>query len=49
MGIGPVFYGMTEPLMHLATPRPALDTEAASTAVRAKQALSTTYLHWGLP
>lgn len=48
MGIGLVFYGMTEPLMHFATPRPALDAEVASTAVRAEQALSTTYLHWGL-
>jgi len=48
MGIGLVFYGMTEPLMHFATPRPALEAEQASAAVRAQQALSTTYLHWGL-
>ena len=48
MGIGLVFYGMTEPLSHFANPRPALEAAAPSVGVRSEQALSLTYLHWGL-
>lgn len=45
MGIGLVFWGVAEPLNHFASPRPSFEgnqTEAAS------QALTTTYLHWGV-
>ncbi len=45
MGIGLVFWGVAEPLNHFASPRPGFegnDTEAAM------QALTTTYLHWGI-
>ncbi|MBD8584820.1 BCCT family transporter [Frigoribacterium sp. CFBP 8766] len=45
MGIGLVFYGVAEPLSHYASPRPGVtgnDNELAG------QALSQTYLHWGV-
>ena len=45
MGIGLVFYGVAEPLSHYASPRPGVtgtDDELAG------QALSQTYLHWGV-
>ena len=48
MGIGLVFYGMTEPLSHFANPRPALEAAAPSVGVRSEQALSLTYLHLSL-
>lgn len=45
MGIGLVFYGVSEPLSHFATPRPG----ASGTAEQlAQAALSQTYLHWGV-
>ena len=45
MGIGLVFWGVAEPLNHFASPRPSFEgteTEAAA------QAITTTYLHWGV-
>ncbi|MFC0248041.1 BCCT family transporter [Citricoccus parietis] len=48
MGIGLVFYGMTEPLIHFATPRPGLEATDPSTGAMAEDALALTYLHWGL-
>ena len=45
MGIGLVFYGVSEPLSHFANPRPGVtgtETELA------QQAISQTYLHWGV-
>ncbi|MDO5634185.1 MAG: BCCT family transporter [Micrococcus sp.] len=48
MGIGLVFYGMTEPLMHFNTPRPSIAEGEPSVAVAAEDALSTTFMHWGL-
>ncbi|MFP7834777.1 BCCT family transporter [Marisediminicola sp. LYQ134] len=45
MGIGLVFYGVSEPLTHYASPRPGVtgsDTELAQAA------MSQTFLHWGL-
>ncbi|MGO3885159.1 MAG: BCCT family transporter [Mycetocola sp.] len=45
MGIGLVFYGASEPLSHFVSPRPGVtgtETELA------QQALSQTYLHWGV-
>ncbi|WGD37254.1 BCCT family transporter [Lysinibacter sp. HNR] len=45
MGIGLVFYGVSEPLSHLANPRPG----ATGTEVElAQQAMSQTFLHWGV-
>ncbi|RII41282.1 BCCT family transporter [Galactobacter valiniphilus] len=47
MGIGLVFYGVTEPLTHYATPRPSLNTEGMSQGAIAQEAMATTFLHWG--
>lgn len=46
MGIGLVFWGVAEPLNHLAAPPPG--TNPASPAQAASGAMSTTFLHWGL-
>lgn len=45
MGIGLVFYGVSEPLSHFASPRPGV---TGSPADLAQQALTQTFLHWGL-
>lgn len=45
MGIGLVFYGVGEPLSHFASPRPGV---SGTPAQLAQQALSQTYLHWGV-
>ncbi|WP_353988627.1 BCCT family transporter [Ruicaihuangia caeni] len=45
MGIGLVFYGVSEPLSHFATPRPGV---TGTTEQLAQQALTQTYLHWGV-
>ncbi|WP_309073309.1 BCCT family transporter [Paenarthrobacter sp.] len=45
MGIGLVFFGVAEPLNHFASPRPG--TEGSPLAI-AQQAMTQTYLHWGL-
>ena len=45
MGIGLVFYGVSEPLSHFASPRPGV---TGTPAQLAQQALSQTYLHWGV-
>ena len=45
MGIGLVFWGVAEPLTHFASPPPGT---GASEAERARQAMDTTFLHWGL-
>ncbi|MFZ4841347.1 BCCT family transporter [Mycetocola saprophilus] len=45
MGIGLVFYGVSEPLSHFANPRPGV---SGTDAQIAQQALSQTYLHWGV-
>lgn len=45
MGIGLVFYGVSEPLDHFVDPRPGV---TGSPAQLAQQALTQTYLHWGL-
>ncbi|WP_200944692.1 BCCT family transporter [Leifsonia sp. Root4] len=45
MGIGLVFYGVSEPLSHYADPRPGV---AGTPAQLAQQALTQTYLHWGI-
>lgn len=45
MGIGLVFWGVAEPLNHYAAPPPGTrDTPDA----RAREAMDTTFLHWGL-
>ncbi|MDO5722592.1 MAG: BCCT family transporter [Actinomycetaceae bacterium] len=45
MGIGLVFYGAGEPLSHFASPRPGVgDAPAAEIA---RQAMASTFLHWG--
>lgn len=44
MGIGLVFYGVSEPLSHFASPRPGV---TGSEALVAQSALSQTFLHWG--
>lgn len=45
MGIGLVFYGVSEPLSHFANPKPGV---TGTDAQLAQQALSQTYLHWGV-
>ena len=45
MGIGLVFFGVAEPLNHFASPRPGVE---GSPLVLAQQAMTQTYLHWGL-
>ncbi|BDZ50274.1 choline transporter [Frondihabitans sucicola] len=45
MGIGLVFYGVSEPLSHFASPRPGV---TGTPAHLAQQALTQTFLHWGL-
>lgn len=45
MGIGLVFYGVSEPLSHFAQPRPGT---TGSPGEIAQQALTQTFLHWGL-
>ncbi|WP_226963661.1 BCCT family transporter [Nostocoides sp. F2B08] len=45
MGIGLVFWGVAEPLNHFASPPPGTPDNAAA---RAREAMDTTFLHWGL-
>ncbi len=45
MGIGLVFYGVAEPLTHFVEPRPGV---SGTPEQLAQQALSQTYLHWGI-
>ncbi|MBM7051116.1 MULTISPECIES: BCCT family transporter [unclassified Rothia (in: high G+C Gram-positive bacteria)] len=45
MGIGLVFYGASEPLMHYVSPRPGVGGNEAQVA---QAAMSQSFLHWGL-
>ncbi|MFQ4149133.1 BCCT family transporter [Arthrobacter sp. LAPM80] len=45
MGIGLVFYGVSEPLTHFATPKPGVTGTPGDLA---QQAFSQTFLHWGV-
>ncbi|MGW9628297.1 BCCT family transporter [Microbacterium sp. NPDC055521] len=45
MGIGLVFYGVSEPLSHFTNPRPGVEGTPAQLA---QAALGQTYLHWGV-
>ncbi|KTS08490.1 BCCT family transporter [Microbacterium testaceum] len=45
MGIGLVFYGVSEPLSHFVSPRPGV---TGTPAELAQQAMSQTFLHWGV-
>lgn len=45
MGIGLVFYGVSEPLSHFASPRPGV---TGTESELAQQAMVQTFLHWGL-
>nr|WP_308807330.1 BCCT family transporter [Pseudoclavibacter sp. JAI123] len=45
MGIGLVFYGVSEPLSHFIDPKPGV---TGTDSQLAQQALSQTYLHWGV-
>lgn len=45
MGIGLVFYGVSEPLTHFASPKPGTTGGPAEIA---QHALSQTFLHWGV-
>ena len=45
MGIGLVFYGVSEPLSHFTSPRPGV---IGTPEQLAQSALSQTYLHWGV-
>lgn len=47
MGIGLVFYGVSEPLSHFANPRPGTAGNGTPPEL-AQQAMSQTYLHWGV-
>ena len=45
MGIGLVFYGVSEPLSHFANPRPGV---TGTETQLAQSAMSQTFLHWGV-
>ncbi|MEV7756537.1 BCCT family transporter [Microbacterium sp. NPDC089180] len=45
MGIGLVFYGVSEPLSHFVSPRPGV---TGTPGELAQQAMSQTFLHWGV-
>lgn len=45
MGIGLVFWGVAEPLSHYASPKPGV---TGTPEELAQQAMTQTYLHWGL-
>lgn len=45
MGIGLVFYGVSEPLSHFASPKPGVTGNPAELA---QQAQAQTFLHWGV-
>ncbi|GAA4366718.1 BCCT family transporter [Paeniglutamicibacter cryotolerans] len=45
MGIGLVFYGVSEPLSHFASPKPGVTGTPSDLA---QAALSQTFLHWGV-
>jgi choline/glycine/proline betaine transport protein len=45
MGIGLVFYGVSEPLSHFVEPRPGVEGTPNQLA---QQAMSQTFLHWGV-
>jgi choline/glycine/proline betaine transport protein len=45
MGIGLVFYGVSEPLSHFTSPRPGVEGTPTQLA---QQAMSQTFLHWGV-
>ncbi|WES63481.1 BCCT family transporter [Microbacter sp. GSS18] len=45
MGIGLVFYGVSEPLSHFVSPRPGVSGTPEQLAA---QAMGQTYLHWGV-
>ena len=47
MGIGLVFWGVAEPLNHYASPPPGTP-EGTSNAMKAQEAMTTSFLHWGL-
>ncbi len=47
MGIGLMFFGVAEPMMHYATP-PTGDPIAPRSIEAARQAMVTTFFHWGL-
>ena len=47
MGIGLVFWGVAEPLNHYASPPPGTP-DGASDAAKAQDAMTTSFLHWGL-
>ena len=47
IGIGLMFWGVGEPIFHLASPAPFFDVAPGSEAA-AKAGLATTYLHWGI-
>ena len=47
MGIGLVFWGVAEPLNHYAAPPPGTP-EGTSDATKAQNAMTTSFLHWGL-
>ncbi|MCT1459327.1 BCCT family transporter [Aestuariimicrobium sp. p3-SID1156] len=46
MGIGLVFWGVAEPLVHFASPPPG--SRAQDAPGRAQEAMTTTFLHWGV-
>jgi choline/glycine/proline betaine transport protein len=45
MGIGLMFYGVSEPIMHFESPPTG---EAGGTLLNAQQAMKITFFHWGL-
>ena len=45
MGIGLVFWGVAEPLMHYNSPRPGVGSDSAE---RSEAAMVQTFLHWGI-
>ena len=48
MGIGLMFYGVSEPLAHFVTPPPGTGAAGAPAAERMETAMATTLFHWTL-
>ncbi len=48
MGIGLLFWSVSEPLLHLGTPSPMFGGIAPGSSAAAQASMVTTYFHWGI-
>ena len=47
MGIGLLFYGVAEPVMHYTSPAPPISSDLAGSILAAHNAMGLTFFHWG--